>query len=105
MTSSPPTWTPYAAASRQPRRPLAGTRLSFFAQNLFDARPPRLRPDPGDTTAIWITEVWTDAASHKASLALPEVRAAITKAKPYIAGFEFQIETEPVGGFGLPAVK
>src|SRR6185312_765001 len=36
--------------------------------------------DPGDTTAIWITEVWTDAASHKASLALPEVRTAITKA-------------------------
>jgi quinol monooxygenase YgiN len=58
--------------------------------------------DPADTTAIWITEVWTDAASHKASLALPEVQAAIAKAKPSIAGFEFQIETEPVGGFGLP---
>lgn len=61
--------------------------------------------DPGDTTALWITEVWTDAASHKTSLALPEVQAAITKAKPCIAGFEFQIETEPVGGFGLPAAK
>lgn len=58
--------------------------------------------DPADTTAIWVTEVWTDAASHKASLALPEVQAAITQAKPFIAGFEFQIETEPVGGFGLP---
>lgn len=58
--------------------------------------------DPADTTALWVTEVWTDAASHKASLALPEVQAAITRAKPFIAGFEFQIETEPAGGFGLP---
>ncbi|MFC3205225.1 MAG: putative quinol monooxygenase [Mesorhizobium sp.] len=58
--------------------------------------------DPVDTTALWITEVWTDAASHKASLALPEVQAAITKARPLIVGFEFQVETEPVGGIGLP---
>ncbi|MGB3538654.1 MAG: putative quinol monooxygenase [Mesorhizobium sp.] len=58
--------------------------------------------DPADTTALWVTEVWTDAASHKASLALPEVQAAIIRAKPFIAGFEFQIETEPAGGFGLP---
>ena len=58
--------------------------------------------DPGDTTALWITEVWTDAASHKASLALPQVQAAIAKARPLIVGFEFQVETEPVGGIGLP---
>ncbi|HEY4192486.1 MAG TPA: putative quinol monooxygenase [Mesorhizobium sp.] len=58
--------------------------------------------DPADTTAIWITEVWKDAVSHKASLALPEIQAAIIKAKPFLAGFEFQIETEPAGGFGLP---
>jgi quinol monooxygenase YgiN len=59
--------------------------------------------DPADTSAIWVTEVWTDSASHKASLALPGVQAAIARAKPLIAGFEFQIETEPAGGFGLPA--
>jgi quinol monooxygenase YgiN len=59
--------------------------------------------DPADTTAIWVTEVWTDAASHKASLAMPDVQAAIAKARPLIAGFEFQIETAPAGGFGLPA--
>jgi hypothetical protein len=34
---------------------------------------------------------------------LPEVQAAIAKARPFIAGFEFQVETHPVGGFGLPA--
>ncbi|MER8712630.1 putative quinol monooxygenase [Mesorhizobium sp. M1295] len=61
--------------------------------------------DPADADAIWVTEVWTDAESHKASLQLPEVQAAIAKARPIIAGFEFQVETRPVGGFGLPAVK
>jgi quinol monooxygenase YgiN len=59
--------------------------------------------DPADTTAIWITEVWTDAESHKASLALPEVKAAIARAQPLITGFDIHIETEPVSGVGLPA--
>ncbi|TIT79698.1 MAG: antibiotic biosynthesis monooxygenase [Mesorhizobium sp.] len=61
--------------------------------------------DPADADAIWVTEVWTDQASHKASLQLPEVQAAIAKARPFIHGFEFQVETHPVGGFGLPAEK
>ena len=59
--------------------------------------------DPVDADAIWVTEVWTDQASHKASLQLPEVQAAIAKARSFIAGFEFQVETHPVGGFGLPS--
>ena len=57
--------------------------------------------DPADPEAIWITEVWTDAVSHKASLGLPQVQAAIARAKPLIAGFEQHIVTEPVGGSGL----
>ncbi|WP_315925662.1 putative quinol monooxygenase [Mesorhizobium sp. SP-1A] len=57
--------------------------------------------DPADTTALWVTEVWTDAESHKASLARPDVQAAIAKARPMISGFDFQVETAPVGGFGL----
>lgn len=57
--------------------------------------------DPADADAIWITEVWDSKASHKASLSLPAVRAAIAKAKPLIAGFESGVETEPVGGHGL----
>lgn len=57
--------------------------------------------DPDDPHAIWITEVWTDEASHQASLAIPEVRATIEKAMPLIAGFEPGTETEPVGGVGL----
>jgi quinol monooxygenase YgiN len=57
--------------------------------------------DPGDAEAIWITEVWTDSESHKASLSLPAVRAAIGRAMPLIAGFESSVKTEPVGGVGI----
>ena len=57
--------------------------------------------DPADTTAIWVTEVWIDAASHKASLQLPHVQEAIARARPMVAGFDFQFETEPAGGYGL----
>lgn len=51
---------------------------------------------PDDPDAIWITEVWTDRESHKASLAIPEVAETIRKAMPLIAGFDQHIETEPV---------
>jgi hypothetical protein len=49
--------------------------------------------------------VWTDASSNYASLHLPEVQAAIAKSRPIIAGFEFQVETHPAGGFGLAEIK
>ncbi|MDF2999663.1 MAG: Antibiotic biosynthesis monooxygenase [Xanthobacteraceae bacterium] len=57
--------------------------------------------DPAHAEGIWVTEVWDDAASHKASLALPSVQATIAKARPLIAGFDSRSETEPVGGIGL----
>lgn len=57
--------------------------------------------DPVDADAIWITEVWDSRASHRASLQLPAVRAAIQRARPLIAGFENGQETIPVGGIGL----
>ncbi len=57
--------------------------------------------DQADADAIWITEVWDSRASHRASLQLPAVRAAIARARPIIAGFESGTETVPVGGVGL----
>ena len=60
--------------------------------------------DPADADALWITEVWDSQASHKASLSLPAVQAAIVKAKPMIAGFSNRVETTPVGGYGLAKV-
>lgn len=52
--------------------------------------------DVKDPDAIWITEIWDDASSHKASLQLPAVRDAIAKGRPLIAGFEISAETRPV---------
>ena len=57
--------------------------------------------DPAEPNLIWVTEAWTDAGSHKASLSLPSVQAAIQKARPLIAGMESIAETQPVGGHGL----
>ncbi|HMJ12455.1 MAG TPA: putative quinol monooxygenase [Polyangiaceae bacterium] len=56
--------------------------------------------DPADPDAIWITEVWDSAQSHRASLALATVRAAIARAKPLISNFESSVVTEPIGGHG-----
>ena len=57
--------------------------------------------DPADADALWITEVWDSAESHRASLQLPAVQAAIARDRPLIAGFDSQVETEPLGGVGL----
>ena len=59
--------------------------------------------DPADADALWITEVWDNPESHKASLQLPEVQAAIAKGRPLIAGFSNRVETVPLGGYGLRA--
>lgn len=53
------------------------------------------------SNALWITEVWIDQAHHQASLALPEVQAAINQGRPLITGFGERFETSPLGGTGL----
>jgi len=58
--------------------------------------------DIANADAIWITEVWDSAESHKGSLKLPAVQAVIAKARPLIAGFGENFETSVVGGVGLP---
>jgi len=59
--------------------------------------------DPANADAIWITEVWDSEASHKASLSLPAVQAAIAKGRPLIAGFSDRVVTTPIGGLGVTA--
>lgn len=56
--------------------------------------------DSTDTDALWITEIWDSAESHKASLNLPRVKAALQAGRPLISGFGERFETHPVGGFG-----
>jgi quinol monooxygenase YgiN len=59
--------------------------------------------DAEDPDALWVTEVWEDEASHRASLTLPAVQAAIARGRPLIAGFGARHITTPVGGHGLVA--
>jgi quinol monooxygenase YgiN len=54
--------------------------------------------DLGDPDGIWITEIWDSEENHKASLQLPEVKAAIAKARPIIAGFDTSARLKPVSG-------
>jgi quinol monooxygenase YgiN len=58
--------------------------------------------DPANPDALWVTEVWDSQASHRASLQLPAVQAAIGKGRPLIAGFDNRTETTVLGGIGLP---
>ena len=57
--------------------------------------------DSSDENLLWVHEVWTDAAAHKASLGLESVQSAIGKARPLIAGMERIAELSPIGGEGL----
>jgi len=52
--------------------------------------------DAAEPDAIWITEVWDDEASHRASLQLPAVQIAIAKGRPLIAGIDISVKTTPV---------
>jgi len=53
-----------------------------------------------DTDAVWVTEVWSSASAHQASLTLDETKALIKRTMPLIAGGE-RIEIVPIGGKGL----
>lgn len=54
--------------------------------------------DAADPDTLWVTEVWESETSHKASLKLPQVRAAIAKGRPLIANFETIATTRPTAG-------
>jgi quinol monooxygenase YgiN len=54
-----------------------------------------------DADTLWVTEVWDDQASHRASLSLPAVQVTIAKGRTMIAGFSSRVETVPIGGYGI----
>ncbi len=56
--------------------------------------------DAANPDAIWIVELWDSKDAHAASLQLPEVRAAIAKGRPLIAGFGTRAEFKPVAKAG-----
>lgn len=53
-----------------------------------------------DPDVLWVTEVWSHAEAHAASLTEEATRTTIQRAMPLIAGVE-PIELTPVGGKGL----
>jgi quinol monooxygenase YgiN len=57
--------------------------------------------DPEDEVTIRVTEVWESEEAHRASLELPETKAAIAGAMPLLTG-EFETAATAVrGGLGL----
>jgi len=56
--------------------------------------------DAVNPDAIWIVELWDSKDAHMASLQLPEVRAAIAKGRPLVAGFGTRAEFKPVAKAG-----
>ena len=54
--------------------------------------------DVANPDVLWVSEVWESEAAHKASLKLPQVRAAIAQGRPMIAGFETIATTRPIAG-------
>ncbi|MCR2783947.1 MULTISPECIES: antibiotic biosynthesis monooxygenase [unclassified Microbacterium] len=49
---------------------------------------------------VFVVELWTSADAHRASLTLPEVQAAIAKARPLLSGevggFQFDVVGSPL---------
>lgn len=55
---------------------------------------------PDDPNTISVTEVWTSKAAHDESLQDDEVKAAVQRALPLIAGV-VPTELRPLGGKGI----
>lgn len=53
-----------------------------------------------EPNTVFVMELWTDAAAHRASLALPEVQASIADARPMLSGdfggFQFEVVGSPL---------
>jgi quinol monooxygenase YgiN len=54
-----------------------------------------------DPDVVWVSEVWDSKEHHEASLQLPEVKGAISKAMPLLTGEFTRQELTIVGGLGL----
>lgn len=86
------------------REELLSILLESSASGMPGCRSYIVARDPKEPEAIWVTEVWDTAESHRASLGLPAVQAAISRGKPLIQEFAAHYVTEPVGGLGLFAL-
>ncbi|MWV44282.1 antibiotic biosynthesis monooxygenase [Paenibacillus sp. HJL G12] len=70
------------------------------AQTIADCEIYIINVSDDEPDAIWVTEVWSSAEAHQASLSQPETKESISRAMPLIAGVE-SIPVMPLGGKGL----
>lgn len=56
--------------------------------------------DPEAPDTVLVSELWTSAEAHQASLTLPSVQAAIAEARPLLTGvmggFRFAVQGSPL---------
>jgi quinol monooxygenase YgiN len=55
-----------------------------------------------DPDAVWVTEVWSSAEAHSASLQDERVQAIVKRGRPLIADMPQQVKLKSLGGKGLP---
>lgn len=53
-------------------------------------------PDLDDPNSVWVTEVWSSEADHRAARSLPSVQSIKARARLIIAGATLIAETRPV---------
>ena len=58
--------------------------------------------DVADDNVLWITEVWSNQATHDASLQSPPINESLAKADLLIAAFEKVATTKPVTSSSHP---
>jgi quinol monooxygenase YgiN len=56
--------------------------------------------DTAAEDALWVTEIWDDAAAHAASLQMPGAKELIAQAMPLMAGRPEQVKLHVSGGHG-----
>jgi quinol monooxygenase YgiN len=57
--------------------------------------------DPADDVAVWVYEVWANAAAHTVSLQDERVRALIAEARPLPGGPPAGTSLNVLGGHGI----
>jgi quinol monooxygenase YgiN len=60
--------------------------------------------DSADENTVWVTELWDSKASHDASIKLPRVQDAASRAKAIVGRFERIAQTNPVWSAGAPNI-
>ena len=54
--------------------------------------------DASRDDALWVTELWTDAQHHLASLSIPAVRDAMAEGRKLVESVGQRIATQPLSG-------